>query len=78
MNAIILQTTSSFHVESDVAECLKGWGGELIVKNGNATSDVKDIGLAHVKGDIVSTANDKYYNDYSWYPARQRWLIASF
>lgn len=54
MQAIVLQTTSSYHVASDVARCVTSWGGNLIIKSGPATSDVKDIGLAHVDGPIVS------------------------
>jgi hypothetical protein len=50
----MLTTDSSYHVAEDVAGCLKGWGGSLIVKSGNATSSVKDIGLAHVAPAIVS------------------------
>jgi hypothetical protein len=54
MTAIMLTTDSSFHVAGDVADCVKGWGGSLIVKSGNATSSVKDIGLAHVGASTVS------------------------
>lgn len=53
MQAIILQTTSSFHVAGEVADCAATWGGNLIIKSGNATSDVKDIGLAHVESPMV-------------------------
>ena len=54
MAAIMLTTDSSFHVAEDVADCLNGWGGSLIMKSGNATSSVKDIGLAHVAAASVS------------------------
>jgi hypothetical protein len=54
MQAIILQTGTSFHVANDVSDCLDTWGGSLIVKSGNATSDVSGIGLAHVEGNKVS------------------------
>jgi hypothetical protein len=37
-----------------VSDCLATWGGSLIVKSGNATSDVSGIGLAHVEGNKVS------------------------
>ncbi|KAK1923360.1 amidase signature enzyme [Papiliotrema laurentii] len=53
MSAAVLTTKSSFHVAPDVAGCLSGWGGNLIIKNGNATSDVNGIGLAHVQGASV-------------------------
>jgi hypothetical protein len=53
MAAIMLTTDSSYHVAEDVTGCLKGWGGSLIVKSGNATSSVKDIGLAHVAPAVV-------------------------
>ncbi|KAK8865571.1 hypothetical protein IAR55_000715 [Kwoniella newhampshirensis] len=53
MSAIILTTNSSFHVASDVAGCVKGWGGSLIIKSGEATSDVADIGLAAVDSGFI-------------------------
>jgi hypothetical protein len=56
MQAIILQTTSSFHVASEVAGCATSWGGNLIIKSGNATSDVEDIGLAHIEAPIVRSS----------------------
>ena len=49
-------TTSSYHVTSDVAGCLANWGGSLVVKSGNATSDVGDFGLAHVVDAQVGAA----------------------
>jgi hypothetical protein len=61
MAAIMLTTDSSFHVAHDVADCLKGWGGSLIVKSGNATSSVKDIGLAHV---AAATVRQSYHSCY--------------
>jgi hypothetical protein len=57
MAAIMLTTDTSFHVAEDVADCLKGWGASLIVKSGNATSSVKDIGLAHVEAAAVSSSS---------------------
>lgn len=36
-----------------MADCAATWGGNLIIKSGNATSDVKDIGLAHVESPMV-------------------------
>ncbi|WVW82683.1 hypothetical protein I302_104694 [Kwoniella bestiolae CBS 10118] len=53
LQGILLQSKSSFHVASDVAGCLAGWGGNLIVKSGNATSDVSGVGLAHVTGPLI-------------------------
>lgn len=55
MQALVLTSSGSYHVDSEVAGCLKGWGGDLIVKSGSATSSVSDIGLAHVTGDSVSS-----------------------
>ena len=49
MQSVIFTSTGSYHVAPDVAGCVRGWGGSTIIKSGNATSDVKDIGLAHVK-----------------------------
>lgn len=58
MTTILLQTSSSFHVDADVASCLADhWDGNLIIKSGDGTSQVSNIGLAHVSGDIVSTSS---------------------
>ena len=53
MTAVILTTNSSFHVAAEVAGCVSGWGGSLIVKSGAATSDVSNIGLALVQSATV-------------------------
>jgi hypothetical protein len=60
MAAIMLTTDSSYHVAGDVADCLKGWRGSLIVKSGNATSSVKDIGLAHVATAMVNPSYQSF------------------
>lgn len=39
---------------SDVAGCLNGWGGKLVIKSGDATSDLEDVDLAHVESGLVS------------------------
>lgn len=57
MQALVLQSNGSYHVASDVAGCLNGWGGKLVIKSGDATSDLKDVGLAHVESGLVS---DRY------------------
>ncbi|KAK8843917.1 hypothetical protein IAR55_006709 [Kwoniella newhampshirensis] len=53
LQAVILQSNTSYHVTSGVADCIKGWGGNLIVKKDNATSSVSDIGLAHVSSGTI-------------------------
>lgn len=65
MQGIVLQSTASFHVASDVAGCLAGWGGGVIIKSGNATSDVTGVALAHVTGPIAS----RRPNSRLWYSA---------
>ena len=54
MQAIVLTTNSSFYVNSDVPSCVQGWGGDLIIKSGTATSNVTGVGLGYVQGSVVS------------------------
>jgi hypothetical protein len=54
MSSVMLVGTGPFHVASDVAGCVGAWGGNLIIKSGNATSSVSGIGLAEVQPSTVS------------------------
>ena len=58
LEAMVLSTSSSFNVDSDVASCAEQLGTSLIVKNGNATSELSGIGLALVNGPQVREAEE--------------------
>lgn len=55
MQAIMLASNESYHVNGDIANCVKNWGGSLIIKAGSATSSAQGIDIAQVKGDSVCT-----------------------
>lgn len=51
MSTVLFQSKSAFHVDAEVAGCLRSrWSSGLIIKSGDGTSSVANIGLAHVEG----------------------------
>ena len=51
MSTVLLQSHGAFHVDAEVAACLQSkYSTNLLIKSGDATSSVSDIGLAHVDG----------------------------